>query len=473
MVISVKKVKRLFLVGLVCLFICAVTAGCVGDSAQNNDGDEVMKSSDKVKPNNETNNGVNKNNNGAIKTMGLTAKELEPPLGHLNYSAQTVAGGANDFAFRLSATLLADEPGSGNFICSPYSVWLPLAALVNATNETHKENLRSALSATGISDADINSTASRMLYDLTKQSEKQFSEEYDIPFYDPLKITNAVFIGKNVTLKKDFAQTFLDYYRGDAITVDFSNKKAVDAVNAWASENTEGLISEIVREFDPGTVAAIANAIYFSDRWEWEFNPDQTVEDVFHSPSGDTAAFFMKREGDTQVYYEDDNIQAMPLRFKTGGGMYIILPKDGDAIGLLSSMTSAYLDGILESTISASGKLLLPRFSIESDIMNLKDALVALGVPLFDASTAPLTGGLVEEDIPLWISDAVQKAVIEVDEKGTTAAAVTVMPADGASPPQPTEPFEMICDIPFVFVLYSHTYDGGFQVLFTGVVNQP
>jgi serpin B len=233
-----------------------------------------------------------------------------------------------------------------------------------------------------------------MLYDLTKQSEKQFSEEYDIPFYDPLKITNAVFVGKNVTLKKDFAQTFLDYYRGDAITVDFSSKKAVDAVNAWASENTEGLISEIVREFDPGTVAAIVNAIYFSDRWEWEFNPDQTVEDAFHSPSGDTAAFFMKREGDMQVYYEDDNIQAMPLRFKTGGGMYIILPKDGDATGLLSSMTSAYFDGFLGSTISASGKLLLPRFSIESDI-------------------------------------------------------------------------------PFVFVLYSHTYDGGFQVLFTGVVNQP
>jgi len=49
-----------------------------------------------------------------------------------------------------------------------------------------------------------------------------------------------------------------------------------------------------------------------------------------------------------------------------------------------------------------------------------------LGVPLFDTNAAPLTG-LVKENIPVWLSGTIQKAVIEVDEKGTTAAAVTVM----------------------------------------------
>jgi serpin B len=73
---------------------------------------------------------------------------------------------------------------------------------------------------------------------------------------------------------------------------------------------------------------------------------------------------------------------------------------------------------------------------------------------LFDDKNAPLTGGLVEENIPVWLSDAIQKAVIEVDEKGTTAAAVTVMEvACGSSMPEPTEPFEMICNKPFVFIL--------------------
>jgi serine protease inhibitor len=103
----------------------------------------------------------------------------------------------------------------------------------------------------------------------------------------------------------------------------------------------------------------------------------------------------------------------------------------------------------------------------------LRDTLVALGVPLFDEQAAPLTGGLIEEHIPVWLESAVQIATIEVDEKGTTAAAVTIMPAPGAGLPEPTLPFEMICNTPFVFILYGYTFDGGNQVLFTGVVNQP
>jgi serine protease inhibitor len=66
-----------------------------------------------------------------------------------------------------------------------------------------------------------------------------------------------------------------------------------------------------------------------------------------------------------------------------------------------------------------------------------------------------------------------QKAVIKVDEKGTTAAAVTVMEMNAASVPQHQKRFEMICDRPFMFVLYDYTYDGGDQILFTGIVNKP
>ena len=381
--------------------------------------------------------------------------------------ARTVATGANDFAFRLSAAL-AKEVGNANFVCSPYSVWMPLAALVNATDEQNKEDLLLALGAAGIVEEDINRAAARMLYDLTKVQNEEYKE-----YYNPLKIANAIFVGQDVTLKKDFAQVFMDYYRGSAINVDFSSKDAVAAVNNWASKNTDGLITDLVQEFDPMTIAAIANAIYFSDRWEWEFDPQKTTEAPFYAPVSESTAFYMLRSGDSQTYYEDDKMQAMPLRFKTGGGMYIILPKTGDATEFLASMTSEYFDEIQRDSIQATGKLLLPRFSIESNIDDLKSALELLGVPLFNNMAAPLTGGIIEEDTQVWLSDAIQKAVLEVDEKGTTAAAVTVLPVAGAGMPQPTEPFEMICDKPFVFILFEYTYDGGSQILFTGIVNRP
>ena len=120
----------------------------------------------------------------------------------------------------------------------------------------------------------------------------------------------------------------------------------------------------------------------------------------------------------------------------------------------------------------AEGRLLLPRFSIENDL-DLVETLELLGVPLFDIAAAPLTGGLVEENIPVWLSSAIQRALIQVDEKGTTAAAVTVMVGVTTAGPQPNRPFEMVCDKPFVFILYENTFDGGSQILFTGIVNEP
>ena len=445
------------LVMVISFTACAAPAG--GDNSSMDTG-----------MNNNTENTVAENS-GAIRVVNVEAKELLAPSYEApDPAAGIVARGANDFAFRLGAELLKST-GNENFVFSPFSVWLPLAALANATDEENKPALLDALSATGVDVSDVNNAASRMLYSLMKMQNKEF-EEYG-EYHNPLQIANAIFVDNNVTLKKDFAQTFMDYFRGTAINVDFSSQDAVDAVNQWASENTEGLITDIVQEFDPLTIAAIANAIYFSDRWDWEFDPDKTEKGVFHSPAGDTEAFFMLREGDGLVYFEDEKMQAMPLSFKSGGGMYIMLPKQGSAEELLASMTHERLNEIHENAVPATGRLLLPRFSIDNSIDGLKSALEAIGVPLFNDTTVPLTGGLVEENLEVYLSDAMQKAMITVDEKGTTAAAVTVMIIAATGMPMPTDPFEMVCDRPFAFILYDYTHDGGLQVLFTGVVNQP
>lgn len=408
-----------------------------------------------------------------VTVLSVTPKNLiAPEYGERNQKAESAASGANAFAFALSNKLAA-KAGEANMVCSPFSVWLPLAALLNATDVQNKQKLLSVLGSAGISEEDLNTAASRMLYDLTKQREAKWAKENNEAYYNPLKIANAIFVDYKATLKKDFAQAFADYYRGTSFSVDFSDKSAIDEINRWASDNTEGLITDVVSEFDPLTVAAIANAIYYSDRWGWEFNEANTKEDVFYSPAGETKAYYMLREGDDQIYYEDDKVQAMPLRFSSGGGMYIILPKDGDATKLLCEMTLDYYNEIQEDSEYFTGKLLLPRFEIQSDVMELKDVLKDMGVPLFDEELSPLTGGLIEQDVPVWVSSALQKAMIKVDEKGTTAAAVTIIPAPAASEPAPTEPFVINCNKPFVFVLYDNTYDGGNQILFTGIVNKP
>ena len=49
--------------------------------------------------------------------------------------------GANGFAFRLTDELLSAKKSGENLLVSPYSVWLPLAALVNGSDEAAKKEM--------------------------------------------------------------------------------------------------------------------------------------------------------------------------------------------------------------------------------------------------------------------------------------------------------------------------------------------
>ena len=447
------------LAALLCILLClALLGGCGGKATAPADG-----------PTAETTGAVTTTAETTTQetTTSETTTSEAVPASTTRTRAQTPPGqkfatpgaGANDFAFRLSKALLKNN-GSKNFLSSPYSVWLPLAALVNATDAADKQALLNALGASGYSEKELNEAAARMLSTLTNRELRERRPEYN----NALQIANALFVDKHAALQPSFQKTFADYYQGSFQSVDFASPGAVKAVNDWASQNTQGLIKEIVDKFEPGTAAAIANAIYFYDQWMTGFNPELTEKGAFHGARGDADAFFMLREGSGMDYYEDDKLQAVLLPFKTTGGMYILLPKDGNAVSLLSSMTPAYFGGIQNGSILSKGKLLLPRFSIDSGVMDLEDALRALGVPLFEPGSLP---GLIRED-SLYVSEAVQRAAIEVDEKGTTAAAVTGMTLLRGIATQPyTEPFSMVCDRPFAFVLY-----GEGQILFTGVVNQ-
>jgi serpin B len=408
----------------------------------------------------------------AIKIVRVIPKELQRTEDY-NPAARSVAAGANDFAFRLSAALAEKNGATGNMVCSPLSLWIPLTALVNAVDVQYKADLLTALGlgAPGIEDAAISGGVSRILYDLTRQWDKDAYGEGN--YQDPLKIVNAIFVDNDITINDDFAQTFMDYYRGSSIQVDFFSPAAAAEVNGWAAKNTNGMIQDVIKGFDPETLAVLANAIYFFDRWRWEFDPDETEKDIFHAPQGETEASYMLREGDNQTYFEDEKLQALPLSFTTGGGLYILLPKDGDAAGLLASLTGDYFLAIQAGSSLAEGKLLLPRFSIEMSVSGLSDILKTMGIPLFNEYSMT---GLIKR-IAVQLSDAIQKAAIKVDEKGTTAAAVTILPMATSSGPgevePPKAPFEMNCNKPFVFILYDYTQDGGNQVLFTGMVNQP
>jgi serpin B len=377
------------------------------------------------------------------------------------------AQGANDFALKL-AVALAEESKGENFIISPFSVWLPLAALVNATKETEREALLAALSEGGISPGDLNKAASRLLYGLTDA----LMTELNPDFKNPLKIANAVFVDNSRTLNQDFAQKFMDFYRGGSLSADFKSGVGVKTVNDWVDLHTEGKIPSIVSEFTPDTVAVLANAIYMASPWRDKFLAERTKAGTFRSPKGEIQAPLMEAQH-FYPYYEDDSIQAISIKLASSGALLVVLPKEGDPYKTLGSLTSAKLKEIFDAFETREGRVVLPRFKIESGALELAPVLTKMGVKLFDPSLALLTGGLVEGAEPVFLSKAVHKALIEVDEEGMTAAAATVMAAVARALLPQGEPFEFVCDKPFLIVAYGSPRDNPIQALFVGIVNDP
>ncbi|KAM3388325.1 hypothetical protein ACQJBY_010853 [Aegilops geniculata] len=79
-----------------------------------------------------------------------------------------------------------------------------------------------------------------------------------------------------------------------------------------------------------------------------------------------------------------------------------------------------------------------------------------------------------ESDLPLVLSDVIHKAVIEVNEEGTVAAAVSMMYADigcYVTPrPPPPPPVDFVADHPFVYFIVEEATD---TVVFAGHVLDP
>lgn len=376
-------------------------------------------------------------------------------------SSSQVAVGANDFAFRIGAEFVPFF-GDENFIMSPFSVWMPLVALANATDESHLSELLEVLGVSGIDLDDVNATVQQMMSVLISEDDT-----------DPtLLIANAIFVSDDWRLQSNFVDIFDFYFNGTAESLDFSSDEAVEIINQWASDNTKGLIDDVIQGISPEIISVLVNAIYFSDNWVTEFNPDRTRLDMFTTPSGSVETYFMIQEWDSDEgvpFFENDELQAITLPYVSGGGMTIILPRNGDANELFNRLDKDFFNMIKNQSVEMGGTLKLPSFSFENELDDLAGVLIKMGLPLFDTS-GPLTG-LAYTTLPVFISDAVHVALIEVNEEGATAAAFTAFHLIETSVGPPT--FFMNCNSPFIFIIHKELYGSIPQILFTGVVNDP
>ncbi len=367
----------------------------------------------------------------------------------------------NAFAFGLLGNTCASGEDK-NIFFSPLSVSIALAMTYNGAAEATAEAMAGALRYSGIETADLNQ-ALKDLDDTMAQENKGLR----------LTIANSLWGKQGVGFSDDFFDVNRRYYDAEISVLDFASPEALGTINGWVDKETNGLIDKIINVVPPEAVLYLINAIYFKGTWQTEFDPEHTSDFEFNTAAGGTEPIRMMRQSDSYRYAEDAGIQAVRLPYDGDRfAMYAFLPAPESSMdSFLDDFDEIAWKAWMEKFNTAKGDVFLPRFKIEYEC-TLNGALKDMGMEIaFDPSKANFTkiASLSGSGGNLCISDVKHKAVVDVNEEGTEAAAVTSVEIKATSA-SPDKRFTFVADRPFFFAIRD---DLSGSIIFMGVIHHP
>ena len=259
-----------------------------------------------------------------------------------------------------------------------------------------------------------------------------------------LRYANAGFV------KQEFE--ILPEYKARVDAEWFPLDEDVEVINAWVRKNTNGLIDKLLEgPLPPETALCLVNALSLEAKWEQQFLEEDTYSGAFFAPEGETEADFMYAESDF-LYGERDGAQLACLPYEgTTLAMYVILPEVGGVPAALEALAREGTAYFADMNYDSEVHLSLPKFSLSYG-GSLMDGLKAQGMQIATGADADFSAMCA--NAPLYISNVIQNVRIDVDEKGTSAAAVTALWMCGAAMPEEEPEFvEMKVNRPFIIVI--------------------
>lgn len=285
---------------------------------------------------------------------------------------------------------------------------------------------------------------------------------------DPIvAIANGLFVDEKFAsqVRHAFLQLLRSQYGATPTAVSFADPAAAATINAWVTRQTHGRIKKLFDRLDASTLLVLANAVYLKAAWLNQFDASLSTDGPFTTSAGRRVTARLMHNRLTRVpYAERGGWQRVSLPYVGGElTMRIVVPATrATHIGQLApALAAATQPAPGDSPVDV--ELTLPRWDTATNIP-LIPPLQKLGVvDLFD-SRADLSGIA----SGLFVSDAIHRANITVDEQGTEAAAVTGI-ALGTSA-SVSEPAVMRVDRPFAWAVV-HEPTG--TPIFTGHVTDP
>ena len=401
----------------------------------------------------------NQNNKFIDKEIKESEENTQESLENFTSFDQAV----NAFTFDIYDEL--SKNNIENLFFSPYSIFTALSMVYEGARNNTAAELKNVLHV----DQDNESFHNYMksLYDYLNEN-----SEYNI------STANALWPREGYLLLEEYTDIINNFYGGGSNPIDYTNPAlASEIINNWVENHTNNLIQDLVPEsaIDPIlTMLILTNAIYFKGDWKVQFDEENTSQEDFTTIDNNVLSVDTMKLVDTEerfYFTKIDELKILELPYDGDEiSMYIFLPREGyDITDIPNFVDNSKLYSFLDLMEKKEVDIYLPKFNFTKDY-RLNDYLTALGMQDSFSGDADFSG--IDGSKSLFISDIIHKAFIDVNEKGTEAAAATAIVMKATSVQEPEEPIreEFRCDHPFMFLLLHKETN---TILFMGNVMEP
>ena len=363
------------------------------------------------------------------------------------------------FGFDLFNEIRKIEQDKNIFI-SPLSISIALAMTLNGASGETEQAMTNTLQLQGLGPESINTGYAGLRHALQTSDPKVV-----------LTIANSLWARQDVPFKQDFLQRNTEFFGAKVSTLDFTDPNTLTTINQWVNTNTNGKITKILDEISADMVLFLINAIYFKGTWQTEFDPSHTRDGTFHLATGaEKQVPMMTRTGDYS-YYENHEAKFQAIRLPYGDGrmsMYIFLPyRESDLNTFLEGLNTENWENWVSQFHEQEIFLSMPKFKLEYE-KTLNNPLQSLGMGIAFAPGLADFSRMADLEVlgkNLYIGEVLHKAVVEVNEEGTEAAAVTSVGIRATSAPP-----AFMANRPFFFAIHDNETK---TVLFMGTVIDP
>lgn len=351
---------------------------------------------------------------------------------------------------RFGLAMLASAPGEQNAVVSPASAVIALSMLAEGARGDTAKQFDAVLGASGGARTDaVNALLAALeVYG----GDPAIVQEGELPEKPLLHVASQVVLDHGFTALPEFLDSLASGYGAGVLATDLSGSEGKKVLDAWVKENTGGLIKKSAIEPNDDLRLVLQNAVVLAAPWDSPFEEDATGPQTFTLGTGEQVDTDMMNQVGQFRYSEAEGWQSVRLPYSEGLHADIVLPPKGTDPTSITPELKTELSAQLDAAQPVTVNLAVPSLDIEGATLDLSEPLETAG--LGDLFVQPDLSGISGGDLVL--DQAMQQAVLTVDEAGTIAAAVTELGVGEASAPLPADEIRFQADHPYLLSI-SHT----------------